>query len=255
MVYVVHLLFAFRKTRCRGRAYQELRNWPVRSRVVSNSERSSQRTSIWWRMIKKLSNDEVRRLRDLQRGGILLDEEVLEGLKRASRGLSLFQSGNAAENEVFDLDDGGWGCTLSVAIHNDADRVIRLRHYRLQVPWHEPDFRWLENPLRKSPREPWYSFPPHGPIGFEPEDVLNHRVGSKGQLNPGESFEGLLLGAGRGCLPDEFGDHQHVPSRLTVFGGRDDRCELEVTFWVHRRRRIGYGKRCPDRLSSKSINI
>jgi hypothetical protein len=186
-------------------------------------------------MTKKLSNEELRCLRGLQREGILLDDHVLNDLKRASPGLSLFQPGNPVEDAIFDLDDVDWGCTLGVVACNYSDREICVQRYRLQVPGFEPNFRWLENPLRKSPRECLYSFPPPGPVGFEPEVVLNHRVGRKGRLNPGESFEGLLLGMGQGRLPDDFRDRQRVSAKLTVFGGGDDRCELEVTLCVRRR--------------------
>jgi hypothetical protein len=194
-------------------------------------------------MDKKLSNEELRQLRLLQNQGIPFDPQVVNDWERASRGLSLFQTGDPAQNRVFDLDRGGWGCTLAIAIQNDSDRVICVQQYRLEVPTFEGNFDWLEDPLRRSPRGYSYSFPPPGTVGLDREDVLNHRIGSKGRLNPGDSLEGLLLGKGQACLPDTFRDRQQMPAKLTIFDGRGGCYELKVTLCVNRQVRIGIEKR------------
>jgi hypothetical protein len=61
----------------------------------------------------------------LRRGGIPLDDEVVQSMKAASRGLSRYQSGTPADSSIFDLDSGGAGYLPSVAICNDSDRIIR----------------------------------------------------------------------------------------------------------------------------------
>jgi hypothetical protein len=144
---------------------------------------------------------------------------------------------------VFDLDWGGWGCILSIAVQNDSDPVICVQQYRLEVPKFEWNFEWLEDPLRKSPRGYSYSFPPPGPVEFAREVVLNHRIGRKGRLNPGDSFEGLLLGKGQACLPDTFRDRQRMRAKLTIFDGRGGCYELEASLCVNRQVRIGIEKR------------
>src|ERR1700693_4401598 len=132
---------------------------------------------MWrWRMGKKLSNEEFRQVRLLQNQGIPFDPQVVNDLERALRGLSLFQTGDPAQNCVFDLYRGGWGCMLAIAIQNDSDRVICVQQYHLEVPTFERNFDWLEDPLRNSPRGYSYSFPPHGPVEFHREVVLNHRI-------------------------------------------------------------------------------
>jgi hypothetical protein len=174
-------------------------------------------------------------------------------VERVSRGLSLFQTGDPAQNCVFDLDRGGWGCTLAIAICNDSDRVIRVQSYRLEVPTFEWNFDWLEDPLRKSPRGYSYSFPPPGPVEFHREVVLNHRIGRKGRLNPGDSFEGLLLGKGQACLPDNFRDRQRMITKLAIFDGRGVCYELEMTLCVRRQVRIGIKKPGPSRFDSTIV--
>jgi hypothetical protein len=199
-------------------------------------------------MGKKLSNEKLRQLRRLQGEGIPFDPQVVNDSERASRGLSLFQTGDPAENRVFDLYGGGCGCTLAIAVCSDSDGVICVQQYRLEVPTFEWNFEWLEDPLRKSPRGYSYSFPPHGPVEFDREDVLNHRIGRKGRLNPRDSFEGLLLGKGQACLPDTLRDHQSMLAKLTIFDGRGDHYELEVNLWVSRQVRVGIEKRSPSRF-------
>jgi hypothetical protein len=93
-----------------------------------------------WKLNRELRKDELSVLSDLQHGGVPLDEEVLEAIKAASRGLSIFQTGSLVENSVFELDSGGSGYMLSVAICNDSNRPIRLHEFRLQLSWHDEQF-------------------------------------------------------------------------------------------------------------------
>jgi hypothetical protein len=164
----------------------------------------------------KLSEDELGLLSDLQKGNIPLDEEVLEDIMAGQRGLSIYQTGTILETRVFDLKSGGSGYMLSVAIHNDSTRPIRLHEFRLEMLWHDAGFRWLDDPGRASPRKYTYSFPPSESLEFERDVVLNHRVGGAGQLNPEGSIEGLLLGIGQSPIPDEYRDRQLLPTRLLV---------------------------------------
>jgi len=158
----------------------------------------------------KLTKDELKLMSKLRRKGIPLDGEVLLDLESRSRGPSIYQTGSAAENTVFDLDFGGSGYMLSLAIDNVSDRIIHLREFRLSVPWPEPEFKWLKDPFRKSPREFMYSFPPPRTAGFEREVVLNHCLGPYGRLNPGGALEGLLLGVAK--HPSRTSTVRAVPS-------------------------------------------
>jgi hypothetical protein len=194
-------------------------------------------------MNKTFNKDELGALSDLERGGVPLDREVLEDLQAASRGLSVYQTGTLLENTIFDLDSGGSGYMLSVAIYNDSERPIRLHEFRLEPPWHDPGFRWLEGASRGSPRKCSYSFAPPGPTGFENGDVLNHRVGSAGQLNPGgDPLEGLLLAMGQAPIPDEYRDRQLLQMRLSISDRRGHSCASQMNFYVSRAGRIRSNK-------------
>jgi hypothetical protein len=175
-------------------------------------------------MKHKLTDDEFRALSRLQKGDIPLDEEVLEDIRGGSRGLSVFQAGDSPpDSSVFDLDSGGSGIMFPAAIYNDSNRPIWVHEFRLGKLWHDAQFRWLDDPLRTSPRTHSYSFPSPGPQGFEREEVLNHRVGRAGRLNPGGCLEGLLLGIGQTRMPDEWRDRQMLVTRLLVYDGRGGR--------------------------------
>jgi hypothetical protein len=187
-------------------------------------------------MNKKLSDEELGALLDLERGGVPLDRGVLEDLKAASRGLSAYQTGTVLENTIFDLDSGGSGYILSIAICNDSERPIRLHEFGLRMLWHEPAFRWLDDPSRESPRESGYSFARPGPVGFERGIVLNHCVGS--QLNPGDPLEGLLLGTGQAPIPEEYRDRQRLQMGLSISGSQGHSCATQLNFYVSRPGRI-----------------
>jgi hypothetical protein len=185
-------------------------------------------------MKNKLGERELETFATLRRGGIPLDEEVLKVLKAASGGLSLFQTGTAVENTVFDLDSGGAGGILSIAVQNDSEEINWIRECRLEVLWEEPHFRWLDDPAREPSGTHCYSFPPPGPVGFEPEVVLNHRIGRRGQLYPGEQLEGLLLGVGYAPIPDQYRHRQLLRTQLVIVDRRGNHSALRIKLQVNR---------------------
>jgi hypothetical protein len=188
-------------------------------------------------MHHKLREDELEILSDLQRAGVPLDLELLGDFKASSRGLSVFQTGSPVENTVSELDSGGSGYMLSVAIHNDSNRAVRLNEFRLELLWHDAQFCWLSDPFRASPRESNYSFPTPRSIEFPREVVLNHHLGNAGKLNPGGSFEGLLLAAGEAPIPAEYHDGQILKMRILVFDSQSRCSASHCELWVERRRR------------------
>jgi hypothetical protein len=188
-------------------------------------------------MTTKMSEEEILMLSQLHRAGIPLDKEVLEGLKVHSRGLSIHQRGTCIDNSVVDLDFGGTGYILSVAIYNDSNRIIRPHEIRLEMPWHESQFRLLENPLTKIPREYTYALPPPGPAGFEREVVLNHHFGGKGRLCPGDCIEGFLLAVGQEPIPVGYRNRQKLQAHLSIFDGPGNRYESRVELFVRREER------------------
>ena len=174
----------------------------------------------------------------LQDEGIPFDGEVLEEMRAAYDGLELFQDPMDIETGVRDLDSGGTGYMLSIAIHNKSQRSIRLHEPRLKIPWRESEFHWIEDPRRKAPREYTYSFPDPGPTGFERDAVLNHRFGRRdSRLGPDGWIEGLLLGVGREPIPEEYRDRQRLNMLLSICDGRGNEYEHSVAFLVSRSKR------------------
>ncbi len=123
---------------------------------------------------------------------------------------------------------------VSMAINNDSPRTVWIREFRVEIPWWEPQFRWLEDPLGKVPREYTYSFPDPGPVGFERHVVLNHRLGRKGRLYPGDCPEGLLLGVGQEPIPSNYRHRQSLEMRVWVYDEKGGRFGADITFLVDR---------------------
>lgn len=187
----------------------------------------------------RVTQEELDRLFGLRSQGIPLDGDVLREMEHACRGLYLYQTPNILETAVFDLPDGGTGFILGLGIDNESDRIIVVQEYRLTIPWHESEFRWLEKPWTKKPREYLYLFPSRELDGFEPEVVLNHRLGREGRILPGPYFEGYLIGMGREPIPAEYGDRQFVRMQLSIFDQRARHYELNMKFLVGRETRRG----------------
>ncbi len=185
-------------------------------------------------MTRKLSEEELLLASQLPGAGIPLDGEVLEGMQTAGRGLSIFQTGTIADTRIFDLDSGQMALMLLIAICNDSPRIVWIHEYRVEIPWWEPHFRWLEDPARKIPREYTYSVPSLGPAGFDRDDVLNHRLRRNGRLNPDGWLEGLLLGVGQEPIPSNYLDRQPLVLRLWVFDEQGNRFGADVKLLVDR---------------------
>ena len=103
------------------------------------------------------------------------------------------------------------------------------------MQWHEPEFRWLENPLRQTPRRYEYSFSSGGPQGFDPNVVLNHRV--RERINPDGVIEGFLLGVGQSPIPSSYRDRMRLSTRLSIFDELGECYETDIHFLVCRSKR------------------
>jgi hypothetical protein len=185
-------------------------------------------------MNNKVSEGELVLASQLRGAGIPLDEEVLEGMQAACQGLSIFQIGAVHHARIFDLDSGGWGLMVTLEICNDSQRIVWPHECRVDMPWWERHFRWLEDPARKAPREFTYSFPPPGPTDFERDAVLNHRLRRPGRLYPGECIEGFLLGVGQEPIPSNYRHRQSLEMRVWVYDERGGRFGADITFLVDR---------------------
>lgn len=165
---------------------------------------------------------------EMHERGIPVDGRVVECWATSCAGLSVHQSGWILDSEIFDLDSGGAGCMLNVTITNHSSRFIRLLAFRLEMPWLDADFRWIEPPWRKTPRGHTYDVPGSRLVGIEPEEVLNHQVGAKGILLPGVSLDGLLLGVFGRPMPKGYRDRTRLPPRLSIFDTNENEYSTSI---------------------------
>jgi hypothetical protein len=170
---------------------------------------------------------------ELLHWGTALEPTVVEEARVECRGLQITQSGNCWESVVYAKASGGVGIIVSVEIENISDRIIRVDAVRLEMPWPDADFHWLEKPSAKEMRE-WggYVLSASGTCGYDSSVVLNHRFGRK--LFPRDSVEGLLLGEGSSSVPDNYCDRRQIPKQLVVFAGRGERFEVWVNLMLSR---------------------
>jgi hypothetical protein len=153
----------------------------------------------------------------LRATGIPLDEEVVREMSAASRGLSLYQVG---VGKILELYDGRIGYCLYVGLRNDSDRILSPHAHRLETLTEGQNFAWLKASARREPKGEVYVWPGHGTHGIPAGEVLNHRLGSKGKLFPGDCLEGFLLGVGDSTIPENYRNGQRISRKWTVFDGR-----------------------------------
>jgi hypothetical protein len=189
-------------------------------------------------MTEKLSQEELVLASQLRGAGIPLDAEVLKTTEAACRGLAIYPGPNIPDSRILDLDFGGTGYMITVAFHNNSPRILWLHECRLETPWWEPCFRWLEDPLGKIPREYTYDFPDPGPIAFDRDIVLNHHLGGKCRLCPGDWIEGLLLGVGQEPMPSHYLDRRALEMRVWVIDEKGNRFGADIRFLVDREARL-----------------
>jgi hypothetical protein len=146
------------------------------------------------------SKDEME-FSELQALGVPLDGGVVERSRTAELGLRihLFQAG--IDCTIFDAQFGGTFVMIHVVISNDSPQVVRLDQCRIELPWLDP-----------SPNAPT--------LPFERDAVINHRFGHQGRLSPGDSLDGMLLGAGSKAIPDQYQHREGVKVQLLIVDGQ-----------------------------------
>lgn len=158
----------------------------------------------------------------------------------AHLGITMWQGPVNFESCLIELDHGRTGVIVSLIIQNPPtlDRLIRLdlQRFRIEIPWCR-QFSWLEDPRGKAPRPYLYSFSGLRSLSFEPGLVLNHRLGRRDVLLPGDELDGLLMGVGEGAMPNEFHDRQRFSTLLWTYYDREKRCDLNVDLMVQRERK------------------
>lgn len=178
------------------------------------------------------NGDSVALARRLRCAGCPLEFDE-NGLESTPKGLRIIQIDNPLENSIFDLNSGGAGYILCVEICNDTERPVRIEQFRLEPPWADPDFHWLEDPYRSVPRQDYYSVPSSA-LSIERTTVLNHRTGRNGKLLPLDTKEGLLLAVGSRPIPDHYVPRFKLQTTLTIVDGRGNMYPSKVWLWGER---------------------
>ena len=168
---------------------------------------------------------------ELRAAGIPLDDEVGHELIASGLGLLIYQ---VTPGRIFALDGGGTGYMVGVGVRNDSYRITSPHAFRLEIPWEEERFAWLEPSSLRTPPRKVYRWPGRDSGGLPACEVLNHRLGAKGKLFPGDCLEGYLLGAGDAAIPRTYCDGQFAITKLSIFDGRGDQYEAELRLRVTR---------------------
>jgi len=186
-------------------------------------------------MKKKTQEEELavaRRLRDL---GIPLEleDDGSDSIRPARFGLLINQVGSDRETRAFELDCGGTGYTLNLEITSNAPGLVVIRYFRLDLPWQDPQFHWLDDPADRGTKSDLYVVADRE---FEcPRDrVINHRTGARGKLSRGDILDGLLLGVGFEPIPDCFRHGSSVDAMLSIVDQFGRSHSSEVSLWIER---------------------
>jgi hypothetical protein len=147
--------------------------------------------------------------------------------------LIISQSGSNVTNRVFTTEGGPAGITMEVKIINDSLKPVTIRGYELQLPWNDPDWRWLYDPREIGSKTMSYKMP--GTFLEYPRDmIINHRTFKEGMLQPGEVIEGMLMGWGPAQIPECFPHGSEVEMTLLVYDQRGKTHKSKFTFLVTR---------------------
>src|SRR5579862_8587115 len=168
-----------------------------------------------------ITEKEYSRAKELEKLGTPLDNEVLEKSRAALSGLYIDQDFNIPQTIIFDTKSGGTGVQIGLSIQNRTDRTIRLCTARLDIPWCS-QLHWLEDPVRRAPAKLFYTVPICGSLKLERDSVLNHRLGPRSKLHPGDRLEGFLLGVAPERIPEEYLDRKLFIAKLSIFDSRNN---------------------------------
>lgn len=126
--------------------------------------------------------------------------------------LCISQVGGPFESQVFDLDCGsGTGCILDLHIAVDLG-AFSIWGWELDLPWKDPEFRFLPEPTGESFPYNMYKFPGCETLIFSRDDVINHRR----RLQRGRGLDRLLLGSSFASIPDSYEHGGEIEASLVL---------------------------------------
>ena len=155
----------------------------------------------------------ARKLRDR---GFVFDQDEFAQMERDCLCLSILQNGSFPST-AFDLA-GATGYIFNTVIVNESpEKILSPSFIDFDGPSWEVGIELLSDPRQQVPRKYCYEFPDPKLCGFEREAVLNHTIGGKRVLYPGESLEGLFLATGIAPIPLEYEDRSPCEVAITLY--------------------------------------
>jgi hypothetical protein len=171
--------------------------------------------------------DLARRIRAAGRP-IFISEDDGEARCIPCDGLRVRQTGGVVESRAIDCC-GGTAFVIYLVITIKLPKLA-IAHFGLELPWKQPYFYWLEDPLQIDGASRRYRFGGRDLPEFDREQVINHHADVTRILSPGDSLKGFLLGYGFESIPEEFRHGMMIPGFVIVYDqlGRDHRSPVEL---------------------------
>ena len=162
-----------------------------------------------------------------------VEEGAQDNPHPSPRGLHIRQVNGDLLNRAFDLECGLTGFMLDLEIASDVPGLVVIRDFELDLPWEDPLFHWLPDPVESAARWAEYKFP--GTQLVYPRNlVINHRTGARGKLGHGDILDGMLLGIGYESIPECFRHGTSVDRMFSIVDQFGRRHPSEVSLWIDR---------------------
>jgi hypothetical protein len=153
--------------------------------------------------------------------------------------LHISQVGGLVESQVFDPDcESGTGCILDLHIAVDLGS-FSIWGWELDLPWKDPEFRFLPEPTGESYPYNMYKFPGRGALMFSRDNVINHRH----RLQRGHGLDGLLLGFSFQSIPDSYKHGAQIEASLILIDEMRRAFSTPVQLWADRSAKIDRQRR------------
>jgi hypothetical protein len=189
-------------------------------------------------MVRGVMSNQVERMRErLIAAGCPVDR-IDPQIEKRQRDLAI-RLLNSHESSIFDLQFGGTGYMLDVAITNLRSRPFTVCELSVELPWDDPQFFWLEDPHESSPESEDYFF--SRSLTFPRTMVLNHLVLDYGRIPRYRVLTGLLLGRSFGSIPASYNHGSQVQAVIHVVDYADADHVFNLSIFVDRKASIQSG--------------
>ena len=154
--------------------------------------------------------------------------------------LEIEQKGGIHDNLIFEMESGGVGCVIDLAITNQTCRPIYCVKVELRTPWEDDFFEWLPaTRIDVKIKEKRYSsyqayrFPGRLGLEYPYKEVINHSLLDRGSLQPKHPCRGLLLATG-GLMPAYLQHGQWQEVTLAILCADHSVYTEKIVLWTER---------------------